>query len=149
MIAANPDDGARQEASMSKQASGTFAVTITAQAPEAGVGDPAIGRMALFKQFSGDLEGSAHGQMLATHGQVAGSAAYVALDRVNGRLHGREGAFSLQHCGVMDRGTPQLSLTVVPDSGTGELTGLSGSMAIRIVEGQHFYDIHYSLPDAD
>ena len=128
-------------------ASGTFTVNITPQPAEDDVGDPGIGRMALFKQFSGDLEGSAHGQMLTSHGDVAGSAAYVALDRVTGLLHGRSGSFSLQHCGVMDRGAPQLTVTVVPDSGNGELQGIRGNLAIRIADGQHLYEFDYTLPE--
>ena len=107
-----------------------------------------IGRMSLQKTFQGDLEGSALGQMLATSGEVQGSAAYVAIDRVQGSLHGRAGSFSLQHRGVMDRGTAQLAITIVPDSGSGELTGISGTFDIRVSDGQHFYDIEYELPAA-
>jgi hypothetical protein len=85
--------------------------------------------------------------MLATMGEVKGSAAYVAIDRVTGSLHGRDGGFSIQHCGVMDRGVPQLSITIVPDSGAGELAGITGTMGIRIEDGQHFYDLEYELPE--
>jgi hypothetical protein len=134
---------------MNSKASGSFAVTVTPQPAEDAVGDPSIGRMALFKQFQGDLVGSAHGQMLATRTPVPGSAAYVALDRVSGSLHGRQGSFSLQHSGTMNRGQAELRVEIVPDSGTEALTGIRGSLGIRIVDGQHFYDLDYSLPDPD
>jgi hypothetical protein len=74
------------------------------------------------------------------------SVGYVAVEKVTGSLHGRSGTFMLQHSGTMTRGTPQLSVTVVPDSGTGQLEGLTGKMAINIVDGKHFYDFEYALP---
>ena len=132
---------------MSLKASGSFSVTVTPQPAEADVGDPSIGRMALLKEFQGDLVGSARGQMLATRTEVKGSAAYVALDRVTGSLCGRNGGFSLVHAGSMNRGEPTLTITIVPDSGSDELSGISGSFAIRIVDGQHFYDMEYDLPN--
>ncbi|MEO8160556.1 MAG: DUF3224 domain-containing protein [Arenimonas sp.] len=129
------------------KASGSFSVKITPQAPEDGVGDPAIARMALHKQFEGELQGQARGQMLAIRGAVDGSAAYVALDRFEGELHGRHGGFSLHHRGLMDRGQPSLEVRIVPDSGSGELEGISGTLAIRIEDKQHFYDLEYQLAD--
>lgn len=131
---------------MNLQASGTFIVKITNLAPDENVGDPCIGRMGLHKEFQGDLEATANGQMLATMTDIEGSAAYVALDRVTGALNGRNGSFSLAHRGVMNRGTPELAICVVPDSGTNELEGLTGTLSIRIVDGKHFYDMEYSLP---
>jgi hypothetical protein len=131
---------------MTTHARGTFEVKMTPQPVQDGVGDPGIGRMALDKQFQGDLEAIAKGQMLAAGTDVSGSAGYVALDRVSGTLHGRSGTFALQHSGTMTRGTPQLSITVIPDSGTGELLGLAGTLAITITDGQHFYDFEYTLP---
>jgi hypothetical protein len=128
------------------QASGTFIVKITPMPVEENVGDPSIGCMSLHKEFQGDLEATAHGQMLATSTGVEGSAAYVALDRVTGALRGRNGSFSLAHRGVMNRGTPELSICVVPDSGTNELEGLTGTLSIRIEDGKHFYDMEFSLP---
>jgi len=101
--------------------------------------------MALDKQFYGDLEGLSKGQMLAASTDVQGSAGYVAMERVTGKLDGREGSFALQHTGTMTRGTPQLSITVVPDSGTGELVGLAGKMTINIVDGKHNYEFEYTL----
>ena len=127
--------------------SGAFSVTVTALPAESGIGDASIGRMSLHKVFQGDLAGEAHGQMLAAMTAVAGSAAYVALDRFEGSLDGRRGGFSLQHRGVMDRGAPELTVTIVPDSGTGELEGISGSLGIRMSNGAHFYDLDYCLPD--
>ena len=128
------------------RASGSFAVTITPQPAQDGVGDPGIGRMALHKHFEGGLQAEARGQMLAIRTAVDGSAAYVALDRVDGELNGRRGGFSLQHCGVMDRGKPSLEVRIVPDSGTGELAGISGALAIRIDGKEHYYDLEYELP---
>jgi len=134
---------------MSQRASGTFVVTITPQPQEADVGDPSIGRMALHKVFSGEMTGTARGQMLAVRGGVDGSAGYVAMDRVTATLAGRSGTFALQHSGVMDRGERRLTIAVVPDSGTEALAGIAGSLDIQIVEGVHRYDFAYSLPDAD
>lgn len=131
---------------MSTHARGTFEVKMTPQPAQDGIGDPGIGRMALDKRFHGDLEATSKGQMLAAGTDVSGSAGYVALERVSGTLHGRSGTFALQHSGTMTRGTPQLSITVVPDSGSGELLGLAGTLAITITDGQHFYDFEYTLP---
>ncbi len=124
-----------------KKASGTFAVTINPQPHVDGVGDPTVGRMSLDKQFHGDLEGTSKGQML-----TAGSAVYVAIERFDGRLQGRRGTFALHHTGIMTRGTPQLTITVVPDSGTAALVGLAGTMGITIADGKHLYDFEYTLP---
>ena len=133
---------------MTKHASGTFEVKMTPQPAQDGVGDPGIGRMALDKQFHGDLAATGKGQMLAAGTDVPGSAGYVALERVSGTLHGRHGTFALQHSGTMTRGAPQLCITVVPDSATGELLGLAGKLAITIADGKHSYDFEYTLPDA-
>jgi hypothetical protein len=115
------------------------------QAPEDNVGEPNVGRMSLDKQFHGDLEGGSKGQMLAAGTDVKDSTGYVAMERVKGTLHGRKGTFALQHSGTMTRGTPELSITVVPDSGTGDLVGLAGKMTINIVDGKHFYEFEYTL----
>jgi hypothetical protein len=127
---------------------GSFTVTITPQPAEAGVGDAAIARMGLHKVFAGGLRGEARGQMLAVRGTEEGSAAYVAVDVVEGELDGRRGGFCLHHRGVMMRGEPTLDVLVVPDSGTGELRGLSGRLGIRIEGKAHFYDFDYELPGA-
>ncbi|MBC7928983.1 MAG: DUF3224 domain-containing protein [Rubrivivax sp.] len=128
---------------MSKHASGTFEVKLSPQ--EDKVGDPTVGRMSIDKQFRGDLEAISRGQMLATRTETEGSAGYVAIERVTGTLRGLKGSFSLQHSGTMTRGTPQLSITVIPDSGTGQLAGLTGKMTINIADGKHSYEFDYTL----
>lgn len=128
-------------------AKGTFEVKITPQSFAEGVGDPSVGRMALEKHFKGDLEGVGRGQMLAVGTAIDGSAGYVAMERVQGSVHGRQGSFALQHSGTMHRGTPQLSVTIVPDSGTDELAGIAGQLTIIIANGTHSYDLQYTLPD--
>lgn len=130
---------------MTKRASGTFEVKIAPQAPDATVGDPTVGRLALDKTFSGDLEATSKGQMLAVRTEIQGSAGYVAMERVTGTLHGLRGTFALQHSGTMNRGAPQLSVTVVPDSGTAELAGIAGTMTITIEGGKHSYDLDYTI----
>ncbi len=106
-----------------------------------------LSRMSIDKQFHGDLEGTSKGEMLVAGTDVKGSAGYVALEQVTGKLNGRTGSFILQHSATMNRGVPQLSITVVPDSGTGQLVGLTGSMNIVITDGKHAYDFEYTLPE--
>ena len=111
-------------------------------------GDPALGRMLADKQYHGDLDGTAKGQMLSTSTDVKGSAVYVAIEKFSGSLHGRSGTFVLHHTGIMTRGAPQLSIMVVPDSGTGKLAGLTGKMMINIAaDGKHSYEFEYTLPE--
>ena len=111
--------------------------------------DPALARMTIDKQFHGDLEATSKGQMLSAATDVKGSAGYVAIEKVTGTLKGRSGTFILQHNATMDRGKPQLSIIVVPDSGTGQLAGITGKMNIVIAEGsKHSYEFEYTLPDA-
>ena len=133
---------------MIKHASGTFEVKLTPQA-DVEVGDPTVGRMSIEKQFQGDLEATSRGQMLAVMTGVKGSAGYVAMERVSGTLDGRSGSFALQHSGTMTRGEGQLTVTVVPDSGTAQLAGLSGKMSINIADGQHSYEFEYTLAQTD
>jgi hypothetical protein len=130
---------------MTTHASGTFDVKMTPQASEEGV---SIARFSLDKQFHGDLEGTSKAEMLAVSTTVPESAGYVAMEQVTGKLNGRTGTFALQHTGTMTRGAAQLSVTVVPDSGTGELVGLSGKLDIKITEGQHFYEFDYTITPA-
>lgn len=133
---------------MTKHAKGTFEVKVTPQKPDNKEAETAkLGRMSLDKQFHGDLEATSQGEMLAAMTEVKGSAGYVAMERVNGMLHGRSGTFVLQHFGTMTRGEPKLTVTVVPDSGTGDLVGISGTMNIIIDAGKHSYEFEYSLPD--
>jgi hypothetical protein len=103
--------------------------------------------MLLDKKIHGDLEGTSQGQML-TGGVVKGSGGYVAMEKITGTLKGRSGSFLLQHSATMTKGEPQLSITVVPDSGTGELAGLAGTFNIKIDAGKHSYEFDYSLPEA-
>jgi len=133
---------------MTTRASGTFEVKLSPQAPGEGEQGVGIGRMLLDKKFAGDLEGTSKGQMLAAGTAVQGSAGYVAMEQVTGTLAGRSGTFVLQHSGTMTRGTPQLEVSVVPDSGTGGLEGLTGSMQINIDGGRHSYEFDYALGDA-
>jgi len=123
-------------------ATGTFQVKVTPQATD---GDPRLSRLAIDKQFQGDLEATSKGEMLTGGAVAKGSAGYVAMELVSGKLHGRRGSFILQHSGTMDRGKPSLSVTVVPDSGTDELAGLTGRMTINIADGKHSYEFEYAL----
>jgi hypothetical protein len=127
---------------MTSHAAGTFEVKLTPQPQDH---RSTLGRMTIDKQFHGDLEGSSQGEMLSAMTTVQGSAGYVAIEKVTGKLHGRSGTFVLQHSGTMTRGAPQLSVTVIPDSGTEELTGLSGKLTIHIAAGKHSYEFEYAL----
>ena len=129
---------------MEQHAKGTFEVKLTPQPPE-DKDDSSIGRLTLDKQFHGDLEATSKGQMLAASSAVKGSAGYVAMEKVSGTLRGRAGTFVLQHTGTMTRGAPELSVTVVPDSGTGDLVGLTGTMNIIIADGKHSYEFAYTI----
>lgn len=126
------------------KASGTFSVNVSPQAPDEG-DSSGVGRLLLDKQFEGDLEATSKGQMLAVGTAIEGSAGYVAMEQVTGSLQGKSGSFALQHFGKMTRGVPELNVAVVPDSGTGELVGLSGKMSIIITDGQHSYEFKYEL----
>ncbi len=128
---------------MSQKITGEFEVKMSPQPQDGGEGAP--GRMLLDKRYHGPLEATAVGQMMALVTAVKGSAGYVAMELVTGSLDGKRGSFALQHSGTMDRGTPSLSVTVVPDSGTGELLGLKGRLHIRIENGKHFYDFEYAF----
>ncbi|HEX4039518.1 MAG TPA: DUF3224 domain-containing protein [Acidobacteriaceae bacterium] len=133
---------------MDQQVTGTFDVKLI---PEK-AGDPqaeAAGllRMTLDKQFQGPLAAAGQGTMLSVLDREKGSGGYVALERVTGTLKGRKGSFVLQHGATMNRGVADMTVTVVPDTGTGELAGITGTMTIRIEGGQHFYDFAYKLED--
>ena len=130
---------------MTAHASGSFEVKLKPQVQDDPGANANLGRMSIDKQFHGDLEGTSKGEMLTAGTGVKGSAGYVAIERVSGMLHGRTGAFILQHSGTMTRGAPQLSVTVVPDSGTDQLAGLAGKMAINIADGKHSYEFEYTL----
>ena len=138
-------DPAHKEAVMTR-ATGTFEVKLSPQATD-DKADASLGRISLDKQFHGDLEGTSKGEMLTADTSVKGSGGYVALERVSGKLNGRRGSFTLQHSGTMTRGAPQLTITVVPDSGTDQLKGLAGKMMITINDGKHSYDFEYTLAE--
>ena len=135
----------RKESIVSNRARGTFEVKLTPQPLADSAADPALGRLAIDKQFRGDLEATSRGEMLSAGTSVEGSAGYVAIERVSGTLNGRSGSFVLQHNGTMNRGAAHLTITVVPDSGTDQLAGLAGTMSIAIADGQHSYDFEYTL----
>jgi hypothetical protein len=126
------------------RASGTFDVKLNPQPADDYTDGVVLGRLTIDKQFQGDLEGTSKGQMLTGMSAVKGSAGYVAIERVTGTLAGRSGTFVLQHTGTMARGAQNLSVSVVPDSGTGELIGLSGTMTIDVAAG-HAYAFDYTL----
>ena len=129
-------------------ATGPFDVKVTAQDNKSD--DPLLNRMTLDKQYHGDLEATGKGQMLTAGTEVKGSGAYVAIEKVTGTLKGHTGTFVLQHSGTMTQNAPQLSVAIVPDSGTGELKGIAGKMTINIAAGgKHSYDIEYTLPQTD
>src|SRR5579863_8794211 len=137
----------RGESHMSQRAAGAFDVKVTPQKPDTQIARAAnFSRLTIDKRFHGDLEGISKGEMLATQTETQGSAGYVALERVTGRLGGRQGSFVLQHSATMSRGTPTSSISVVPDSGSGELRGISGSMTITVAaDGAHSYQLDYKL----
>jgi hypothetical protein len=137
-----------QEGAVTMHARGTFEVKLTPQVADAEAEDSTLGRLLIDKQFRGDLRATSRGQMLTGLTPVQGSAGYVAIERVSGTLQGRTGTFVLQHSGTMTRGTPQLTISVVPDSGTGEPAGLAGQMAITIADGKHSYEFEHTLPAA-
>jgi hypothetical protein len=130
---------------MTSHATGTFEVKMTPRASDDKDAVAPVGRYSLDKKFNGDLEGTSCGEMLAVGTAVEGSAGYVAMEQITGALSGRKGTFALQHTGTMTRGAPQLSVTVVPDSGTGQLIGLAGRMDINIIDGKHLYDLEYTI----
>ena len=132
---------------MSQRAAGAFDVKVTPQKPDTQIARAAnLGRLTIDKRFHGDLGGISKGEMLATQTDTPGSAGYVALERVTGTLKGRTGSFVLQHSATMTRGATKASIAVVPDSGTGELQGLSGTMTITVAgDGSHSYEFDYKI----
>ena len=135
-----------KEAAVTQVANGPFDVKITPQDGQSD--DPLLSRMLLDKQYHGDLDATGKGQMLTAGTAVKGSGAYVAIEKVSGSLKGRKGTFILQHTGIMTQNQPALAIDVVPDSGTGELVGLSGKMKINIApDGKHSYELEYTFPE--
>ena len=131
--------------SVSTHATGTFDVAVAPLGTPDKAEGSTLGRMSLTKQLQGDLTGTSKGEMLTAMTDTKGSAGYVAIERVSGTLQGRSGTFVLQHIGTMARGEQQMTIKVVPDSATGQLAGLSGTMTIKIVDGKHFYEFDYVL----
>ncbi len=130
---------------MTYQAAGSFEVKLVPQGQGEKFDEVALGRMTIDKNFHGDLDAASKGEMLTAMTGVKGSAGYVAIEQVIGTLHGKSGSFVLQHTGTANRGAQALSITVVPDSGAGELKNISGTMKIIIADGKHSYEFEYSL----
>jgi len=131
---------------MTTIARGTFQVDLKPLSTSTGADGNKLGRMSIDKVFEGDLVGTSQGEMLSAITATQGSAGYVAIERVAGTLDGRGGSFVLQHSGTMHAGAQQLSITVVPGSGAGALTGLSGTFRLNIEGGTHSYELEYLLP---
>ncbi|UXH76703.1 DUF3224 domain-containing protein [Roseateles amylovorans] len=131
---------------MTQVAKGDFVVKLLPLSFEGQPDGSKLGRMSIDKTITGDLVATTQGQMLSATTDVKGSAGYVAIERVQGTLNGKKGSFVLQHTGTMNKGAPSLSVTVVPDSGTDELVGLSGTFHIILDKGRHSYEFSYSLP---
>jgi Protein of unknown function (DUF3224) len=132
---------------MMRNAKGTFDVKIGSLPHYNTSEDAKLARMSIDKQFRGDLVGSSQGEMLSAGTATKGSAGYVAIERVTGKLNDRSGSFVLQHNATMTRGAPYLNIIVIPDSGTEELAGLRGTMRIVVDKGNHSYEFEYSFPD--
>lgn len=128
-----------------QRAGGPFEITIIPAGPPEKEGRTATARMELEKRYTGALDASGKGSMLTAVSNTQGSAAYVAIERVSGTLAGRKGSFVLQHAGTMRGGSSQATITIVPDSGTEELSGISGSLALSVVDGKHAYLLDYVL----
>ena len=133
---------------MNDRAVGTFEVKLTPQSADTPTEGSSLGRLTIEKQFSGDIVGASKGEMLTAGTAIKNSAGYVAVERVTASVKGRVGTFAMMHTGIMNRGAPQLTITVVPDSGTGALTGISGSFGIDVANGKHSYWFDYQIADA-
>jgi hypothetical protein len=153
---ASPDNGPEKTLSQMKtgetvtiqHAKGPFEVKVVPQSEPDKADGSTLSRYSLDKQYHGDLEATAKGEMLTAGTDVKGSAGYVAMERVTGKLGGRSGSFVLQHSGTLTRGAPEQSITVVPDSGTGELKGLAGKLTVIIEAGKHSYEFEYTVTPA-
>lgn len=132
---------------MAHRAAGSFSVSMNPAAPTERAGRTTLGRMLLEKQYFGDFDGTGKGEMLTAVTDTKGSASYVAIEQVTGVLLGRSGSFVVHHAGTMSGGVDQLEIAIVPDSGTEELTGIAGKLTLKVVEGEHRYELEYTLPD--
>lgn len=142
-----PQNSTQGKPIMTQSASGTFEAKLGPLESYNKNDGANLGRMSIDKQFRGDLEATSKGEMLTAGSAAKGSAGYVAIERVTGALQGKSGSFVLQHSGTMNRGAPQLAVTVVPDSGTAQLAGIAGKMTITIAEGKHSYELQYTLAE--
>jgi hypothetical protein len=131
---------------MTRHAEGTFDVKTTPLAADDATTGTLIGRYSIVKQYHGDLEATAKGEMLGAGEPSSGNAGYVAIEQVTGTLSGHTGSFALQHIGVMEGSSYKLSVNVVPGSGTAQLNGLAGTLTITIAAGKHSYIFEYTLP---
>jgi hypothetical protein len=136
----------QKDTPMTQHATGAFDVKLLPLDPAFKSDDNSVGRFSIDKQFHGDLDATSQGEMLSGMGIIKGSGGYVAIERVTGTLAGRTGTFLLQHNGTMQNGVFHLNVIVIPDSATGQLVGLDGSMQIIIKDGHHSYDLAYTLP---
>jgi hypothetical protein len=134
----------QKETPMTQHAHGTFTVNIQPLTPAPAEG---LGRYSIDKQIHGDLEATTKGEMFSGGNPKQGAAGYVAIEVVTGTLAGKHGSFALQHSATMDRNGFKMSVAVVPGSGTGELKGIAGTFIIHIENGQHTYDLEYTLPE--
>ncbi len=131
---------------MTNRATGSFDVSMSPASPVERSGRTTLGRMVLEKQYSGDMIATGKGKMLTAVTDTKGSASYVAIEHVTGVLNGKEGSFVVHHTGTMAGGVDQLSIAIVPDSGTEELTGIAGKLTLKVVDGEHVFELEYSLP---
>jgi hypothetical protein len=131
---------------MTTRATGSLKVTMTPAAPTERSGRTTLGRMLLDKQYDGDLVATGKGEMLTAVTDTKGEASYVAIEHVTGALGGRAGSFVSHHLGTMAGGIDQLVIGIVAESGTGELTSISGQFVLKVVDGEHLYELDYSLP---
>lgn len=131
---------------MTHRAAGSFTVSMTPAAPAARAGRTSLGRMLLDKVYRGELAATGKGEMLTAMTDTGGSASYVAIEQIDGVLLGRAGSFVVHHTGTMSGGVDRLAIAIVPDSGTGELTGIAGELRLQKVDGEHRYELLYTLP---
>jgi hypothetical protein len=131
---------------MTNRAAGSFTVSMNPAAPPERAGKTTLGRMLLDKAYGGDLVAIGSGEMLTAVTDTKGSASYVAIEQINGELLGRAGSFVVHHTGTMSGGVDRLSIGIVPDSGTGQLTGITGELRLQLADGEHRYELLYSLP---
>jgi hypothetical protein len=146
MIAIKMSFHIQKEHRMTHRATGSWTVSMKPAAPTGRSGRTTLGRMLLDKQYSGDLVATGSGEMLTAVTDTPGAASYVAIEQVTGTLDGRKGSFVLHHLGTMAGGTDHLVIAIVAESGTGQLTGITGQFTLEVVEGKHRFELEYALP---